>query len=106
MSVTTSALISKPVAPTAIAVSERLDRLELTMAQGERLALPAPRLRANCKCAHCLRARIDGVFPATFDGIAITSVTPVGAYAVNIGFSDGHARGIYPWAYLLQLTAA
>ncbi|MBB5048841.1 prepilin-type processing-associated H-X9-DG protein [Rhodopseudomonas rhenobacensis] len=101
-----SALMTKPVAaPTAIAVSEHLDRLELTM-EGQRLELSAGRLRAACKCAHCLRARIDGVFPAQFDGIAITTVAPIGGYAVNIGFSDGHVRGIYPWAYLLQLSAA
>jgi len=102
-----SALMTKPVCPpTDIALSEHLDRLDLTMAQGERLQLSAGRLRAACKCAHCLRARIDGVFPAQFDGIAITTVAPIGGYALNIGFSDGHARGIYPWAYLLQLSAA
>ena len=24
---------------------------------------------------------------------------PMGHYGVNITFSDGHARGIYPWSY-------
>ncbi len=27
----------------------------------------------------------------------------MGDYGINIGFSDGHARGIYPWSYLSQL---
>jgi DUF971 family protein len=102
-----SPLTAKPVAaPTHIALSEMLDFLDLTMAQGETVRLPAARLRAACKCAHCLRARIDGVFPQTFDGIAITGVAPVGDYAVNLGFSDGHARGIYPWSLLLDLKSA
>jgi DUF971 family protein len=65
--------------------------------------LNAERLRGACKCAHCLRARIDGVFPASFSGIAITEVAPIGGYAINIGFSDGHARGIYPWNLLVGL---
>jgi prepilin-type processing-associated H-X9-DG protein len=65
--------------------------------------LAAARLRAACRCAHCVRARADGVFPRSFDGVTIERVSPVGSYGVNIGFSDGHARGIYPWAYLLQL---
>jgi DUF971 family protein len=101
-----SALMMKPVAaPIAYSLSSELDRLDLTMAQGERVAIAASRLRAGCKCAHCLRARIDGVFPDAFDGIAIVQIAPVGDYAINIGFSDGHARGIYPWGYLLQLSA-
>jgi DUF971 family protein len=65
--------------------------------------LAATRLRAACRCAQCVRARIDGFFPRSFDGIAIERVSPIGSYGINIGFSDGHARGIYPWAYLSQL---
>ena len=99
----TSALLAKPVAaPAHIAVSDNLDFLELTMATGI-VRLPAERLRTACKCAHCIRARIDGVFAPAFDGIAITQVAPIGDYAVNIAFSDGHARGIYPWSLLLDL---
>jgi DUF971 family protein len=99
-----SALMAKPVAaPTHIAVSDNLDFLDLTMAQGGTVRLPAGRLRAACKCAHCIRARIDGVFAAGFDGIAITQIAPIGDYAINIAFSDGHARGIYPWSLLLDL---
>ena len=28
----------------------------------------------------------------------------VGSYAINIAFSDGHDRGIYPWAYLREIA--
>jgi DUF971 family protein len=59
-----------------------------------------------CKCAHCIRARIDGVFPERFDGIVIVQVLPIGDYAVNLAFSDGHARGIYPWSFLFGLNDA
>lgn len=36
--------------------------------------------------------------------VTITSLTPVGAYAVKIGFSDGHATGLYTWTYLQELA--
>ena len=36
--------------------------------------------------------------------VTITSLTPVGAYAVKIGFSDGHATGLYTWTYLKELA--
>jgi prepilin-type processing-associated H-X9-DG protein len=100
-----SALLASPIAaPTHVAVSDNLDFLDLTTAHGDEVRLPAGRLRAACKCAHCIRARIDGKFPDQFDGIAITQVSPIGDYAINIAFSDGHARGIYPWSYLSELV--
>ena len=100
-----SVLIAMPTAaPTQIVISDDLAFLDLTMAQGAPIRLSAERLRASCKCAHCIRARIDGVFPERFDGIAVVQVSPIGGYAVNLGFSDGHMRGIYPWAYLFGLN--
>jgi prepilin-type processing-associated H-X9-DG protein len=102
-----SAPLVVPVrAPTDIAISDDLNFLDLVTATGDAVRLGASRLRSACKCAHCLRARIDGVFPERFDGIAITQVAPVGGYAVNLAFSDGHARGIYPWGLLLGLIEA
>lgn len=101
---TPSALMAKPLAaPKHVVISDQRDFLDLTSAQGETIRLPAQRLRAACKCAHCVRARIDGVFAHAFDGIAIAQVAPIGGYAINIIFSDGHARGIYPWSLLLDL---
>ena len=100
-----SVLSAAPVAaPTHVAVSDDLSFLDLTTTQGDVIRLTAARLRGACKCAHCIRARIDGVFPERFDGIAIVQVAPIGDYAVNLAFSDGHARGIYPWPFLLGLN--
>ena len=100
-----SVLSATPVAaPRQIAVSDNLDFLDITTAEGSEIRLAAERLRGACKCAHCTRARIDGVFPDRFDGIAVVQVSPIGDYAINLAFSDGHARGIYPWPYLLGLN--
>jgi DUF971 family protein len=79
--------------------------LQVTLETGAAFSLPAERLRAACRCAHCRRAQIDGVFPEEFPSVTITHVVPVGHYAVNLEFSDGHARGIYPWSYLTELAA-
>jgi DUF971 family protein len=67
------------------------------------VSFSAERLRSACKCAHCVRARIDERFPERFPGIAIVGVTDLG-YGVNIAFSDGHWRGIYPKSYLMDLV--
>jgi DUF971 family protein len=79
--------------------------LHLTLGTGAAFSLPAERLRSACRCAHCRREQIDGVFPDQFPSVAIVGVTPIGHYAVNLEFSDGHARGIYPWSYLAELAA-
>ncbi len=73
------------------------------------LAIGAPRLRAACRCADCRRARIErdadpDTGDATIAGTTIAEVRLVGDHALNIAFSDGHDRGIYPWSYLRELA--
>jgi DUF971 family protein len=86
-------------------VAADLASLSFHPADGPSLVLSAEKLRASCKCAHCLRARIDERFPQSFPGIAIVGVNDLG-YGLNIAFSDGHDRGIYPKAYLAGLATA
>ncbi|HTO67481.1 MAG TPA: gamma-butyrobetaine hydroxylase-like domain-containing protein [Bradyrhizobium sp.] len=85
--------------------SPDLTALVMRTAREDEIQLAAERLRLACKCAHCTRARFDNRFPARFPGIAITEIADLG-YGLNISFSDGHNRGIYPKAYLLSLAGA
>ncbi|MCA1468902.1 DUF971 domain-containing protein [Bradyrhizobium sp. IC3195] len=93
------------VAPTAAGYEASADLASLLVrtAQGGALSVSAETLRLSCKCAHCTRARFDGRFPKAFPGIAITDIGDLG-YGLNISFSDGHNRGIYPKSYLLNLA--
>ena len=93
------------VAPTVTdyEASADLATLVVRTAQDDEVTLAAEQLRLSCKCAHCTRARIDGRFPERFPGIAITGIGDLG-YGLNISFSDGHNRGIYPKIYLLSLA--
>lgn len=68
------------------------------------IGIRADKLRAACKCAHCIRARYDGRFPDRFVGISVTEITFMGNFGINVAFSDGHARGIYPWPYLQEIV--
>jgi DUF971 family protein len=93
------------VAPTVVdyEVSTDLASLSMTTSAGGCITLTAEKLRLSCKCAHCTRARFDERFPNRFPGIAIVEVGDLG-YGLNIAFSDGHNRGIYPKSYLFGLT--
>ncbi|MBW8756321.1 MAG: DUF971 domain-containing protein [Burkholderiales bacterium] len=85
----------------AIALSP--ERLSVTWEDGES-SVQAATLRRACRCAPCQSARLRGT-PAEVDGaVQLVDARPVGHYAVQLTFSDGHERGIYPWAYLANLT--
>ncbi|HZY69012.1 MAG TPA: DUF971 domain-containing protein [Devosia sp.] len=90
--------------PTEAVVSRGGRDLRLTWANGEAAVLPSETLRLRCRCAWCTRDRIESRFPAAFPAVAVTRIDPLGGYAVNLGFSDGHARGIFPWVYLRDLA--
>jgi DUF971 family protein len=101
-----SAPFDATAAPETIVLTADRSRLRLEWSNGEQAEVLAENLRGACRCAWCTRARIDGNFGAPLDAIAIDRLMPIGDYAVNIAFSDGHNRGIYPWPYLRLLARA
>ncbi len=90
--------------PTDAVVSRGGRDMRLVWANGEEAVLQAETLRLRCRCAWCTRDRLQGKFPLSFEAVAVTKIDPMGGYAVNLGFSDGHARGIFPWVYLRDLA--
>jgi DUF971 family protein len=63
-------------------------------------------LRQSCRCAHCLAIQRHGKEAPSITGeTGIVDIVPVGSYAVQLLFGDGHARGIFPWSYLKSLAA-
>jgi DUF971 family protein len=92
--------------PETVVLTADRARLRLTWPGGETAEVEAVQLRVACRCAWCTRARVDGTFAASFDDVTIARVAPIGDYAINIAFSDGHARGIFPWTFLRKLALA
>lgn len=60
------------------------------------------RLRSQCPCSQCRAFRLRGTPPKASDGVRLLEIHPQG-YGLQLVFSDGHQRGIYPWAYLAEL---
>ena len=65
----------------------------------------APTLRAACRCAHCTARARRGEPVVAAPDLRLIELRPVGAYAAQLVFSDGHDRGIYPFAMLDALRA-
>jgi DUF971 family protein len=66
--------------------------------------LTAAFLRKQCQCASCKADRFHlGQVQAGLPSLRVADIKVVGAYGVQIIFSDGHDRGIFPWVYLHAL---
>nr|WP_314874950.1 gamma-butyrobetaine hydroxylase-like domain-containing protein [uncultured Pseudomonas sp.] len=60
------------------------------------------RLRGACPCSQCRAARLRGAIGLVVDDVQVVRIEAQG-YGVQLVFSDGHERGIYPWRYLHDL---
>lgn len=66
-------------------------------------------LRDECPCAECkgeqvLMQQILPVLRPKLPGhYELKSIVPVGSYAIQITWGDGHATGLYSWEYLRTL---
>ncbi len=79
---------------------------EITWNDGHISAYPSWYLRENCQCASCVEefTGIKKVIPGTIpSGLERVSVSPVGNYALQFEWSDGHFTGIYSFELLRRL---
>jgi DUF971 family protein len=86
-----------------LSVTLAADALTLHWSDGES-TVSATKLREGCRCAPCQSARLRGNPAAAHEALTLVDALPIGHYAVQLRFSDGHERGIYPWAYLRELA--
>jgi DUF971 family protein len=88
-------------APTEITLHQKSQVLEIAFADGKRFELPSEFLRVHSPSAE-VRGHGPGqeVLQAGKKDVKITAVEPVGQYAIQLRFSDGHDTGIYSWDLL------
>ena len=90
--------------PHALRSNKKTGQLEISWDDATTQRLDCTLLRRQCPCADCKSLRQkSGNELATATTAGITDIRLVGAYAAQIVFSDGHDRGIFPWAYLKGL---
>lgn len=90
--------------PTDLRYNRERRELTIIYPQGQNVTLSAEFLRVQSPSAE-VRGHGEGqaVLQVGKAKVAINGIEPVGNYAVKIVFSDGHASGIYSWAYLEEL---
>ncbi|MBI2311482.1 MAG: DUF971 domain-containing protein [Betaproteobacteria bacterium] len=87
--------------PTEIKLHQKSRVLEIAFADGKAFNLPCEFLRVYSPSAE-VRGHGPGqeVLQAGKKNVEITHIEPVGSYAVQLTFSDGHDTGIYSWDLL------
>ena len=87
--------------PTEITLHQKSRVLEISFADGKRFRLPCEFLRVYSPSAE-VRGHGPGqeVLQTGKKDVEILRVEPVGSYAVQLHFSDGHDTGIYSWSLL------
>ncbi|MEH6589199.1 MAG: DUF971 domain-containing protein [Halioglobus sp.] len=95
---------STEVKPTDIALRTRSRQLELQY-EGE----PAYSLSCEYLRVYSPSAEVKGhgpgqeVLQTGKMNVAITAIKPVGNYALQLVFDDGHDTGLYSWSYFREL---
>ena len=91
-------------APLEIRVRRASRRLEVDFAGGLRFTYPAEYLRVESPSAE-VQGHGPGqrVLVAGKAAVGISTVDPIGNYAIRIHFDDGHDTGIFSWDYLMTL---
>ena len=100
-----AAALQTPAAqPTELTVHQASRVLEVAFDDGARFRIPFELMRVYSPSAE-VKGHGPGqeVLQSGKRGVSITALQPVGHYAVQPSFSDGHDSGIFTWAYLYEL---
>ncbi len=90
--------------PTEIKLHQVSRKMEITFDDGRRFELDYEFLRVHSPSAE-VRGHGPGqeVLQVGKKDVEIKAIEPVGTYAIQLVFSDGHDTGIYSWEYLYSL---
>jgi DUF971 family protein len=97
--------LHRPVKPIEIA-KEGNTAIRVKWEDGHEGVYPNPYLRLNCRCANCVQEWTGEVVikPEMIpQDISPLKISPVGLYAIQINWSDGHDTGIYSFDMLRQI---
>ncbi len=90
--------------PVAIQLHRKSRQLELEYENGKRYSLSCEYLRVYSPSAEVLgHGPGQEVLQIGKLNVGITAIKPVGNYALQLVFDDGHDTGLFSWRYLHEL---
>ena len=96
--------MTTPPKPTSVQLHSRSRQLELHYQDGQTYRLSCEYLRVSSPSAEVMgHGPGQEVLQTGKLKVGITAINPVGNYALQLIFDDGHETGLYSWAYLHKL---
>jgi len=90
--------------PTEIKLHQQSRLLEIAFEDGAIFQLPYEYLRVYSPSADVSgHGPGQEVLQVGKKNVGVSTLVPVGSYAVQIDFDDGHDTGLYTWEYLYRL---
>lgn len=89
--------------PTDITLHRRSRILELAFADGAQYRLPLEYLRVYSPSAEVTGHGGPRKLETGKREVGVTEIEPVGQYAIQLHFDDGHNTGVYSWDLLREL---
>ncbi len=101
------------VRPTGVKADRNRRVLTIAWSDGTQCDYSFAGLRAVCPCVECQGghdkmgnpADKERLLSAQDEQLNLEKVEPVGSYALNFVWNDGHYAGIYTWDYLYAACA-
>lgn len=98
------------IKPTNVTADRQKRELTIEWNDGQISTYSFAGLRAVCPCVMCQGGHENMGRPADKlllqkaqdDELNLEAANPVGSYAIQFVWSDGHDSGIYTWAYLYE----
>ena len=94
------------MAPVEIKIILSGQAILVSWSDGTSSHISASTLRAKSRSARSLSQRIKNGGDIHDDNLTIDKVSVVGSYAINVKFSDGYDRGIFPWGMLREIASS
>ena len=92
--------------PVTIRLRKTSCQITLEYEDGTSFDLPFEYLRVYSPSAEVQGHGLDqGVLQTGKENVRVTSIEPIGHYALRFVFDDGHDTGLYTWEYLYELGA-
>ena len=100
--------MSEPITPIELRAPEQARRMEIVWSDDTTTAYRHAILRGFCPCAHCQghHGPVRWVEGAEDLNLELTGIEPLGNYALQFTWGDGHGTGIYTFAFLRELAEA
>ncbi|MDH5648692.1 MAG: gamma-butyrobetaine hydroxylase-like domain-containing protein [Gammaproteobacteria bacterium] len=94
---------SSDLVPVEIKLHQKSRMLEVVFDDGAHFQLPCEYLRVFSPSAEVKAMTNRGDIVKGKQNVNITTITPIGHYAVQLTFDDGHDTGVYSWETLYEL---